>query len=147
MYDPEKIPLPENFQAEHPFYNGHKRNRDEKLAPFPRTSAIIREIIAAYCGTVSEVDFQIGRILASLEKTGRAKNTIVVFAGDNGLALGQHRLLGKQNLYDHSIRVPFVIRGPGIPQNRRIPDPVYLHDLFPTICDRPGNSRSEAARQ
>jgi arylsulfatase A-like enzyme len=114
------------------------RNRDENLAPFPRTPERVRKEIAAYYGMVSEVDFQIGRILSALEKTGRSKDTIVVFAGDNGLAVGQHGLVGKQNLYEHSIRVPLVITGPGIPVNQRIAAPAYLHDLFPTLFDLVG---------
>lgn len=138
LYDPKRIPLPPNFDAEHRFYNGHMRNRDEMLAPFPRTPERIREEIALYYGMISEVDFQIGRILSVLEKTGRARDTIVVFAGDNGLAVGQHGLVGKQSLYEHSIRVPLVLRGPGIPSNRRIGAPAYLHDLFPTLFDLAG---------
>jgi arylsulfatase A-like enzyme len=59
---------------------------------------------------ISEVDTQIGRVLRALEQ-GPHSNTIVVYAGDNGLACGQHGLLGKQNLYDHSMRVPLVVSG------------------------------------
>ena len=88
LYDPKHIPLPPNYEPEHRFYNGHKRIRDEMLAPIPRTPDRMREEIAAYYGMISEVDFQIGCILTALEKTGQAENTIVVFAGDNGLAVG-----------------------------------------------------------
>ena len=60
------------------------------------------------------MDDNIGKVLDALEKSGKAENTIIIFAGDNGLAAGQHGLLGKQSIYDHSIRVPLVISGPGI---------------------------------
>ncbi|MGH9661029.1 MAG: sulfatase-like hydrolase/transferase, partial [Bryobacteraceae bacterium] len=113
LYDPAKVELPRNFLPRHPFDNGEMEIRDEKLAPWPRTPEVIRRHIADYYAMVSEVDSQIGRVLEALDQTGRASNTIVVFAGDNGLAVGQHGLMGKQNLYEHSVRVPLVIRGPG----------------------------------
>jgi len=87
---------------------------------------------------ITEVDEQIGRVLQALERSGRADDTIVVFASDNGLALGQHGLMGKQNLYDHSVRVPLVIGGPGLPRGKRVDSLCYLMDLFPTFCDLTG---------
>lgn len=138
LYPPEKIEMPENFLPEHPFDNGEMRIRDENLAPFPRTPEEIRRHIAGYYAMISEVDEQMGRVLEALERTGKARNTIVLFAADNGLAVGQHGLLGKQNLYEHSVRVPLVIGGPGIPAGARRDGFVYLHDLFPTICELAG---------
>ena len=61
---------------------------------------------------ISEVDTQIGRVLQALQESGQLDNTILVFASDNGLAVGQHGLLGKQNLYDHSVRIPLIISAP-----------------------------------
>lgn len=81
---------------------------------------------------------QIGRILDALEKNGMDKNTIIVFAADNGLAIGSHGLLGKQNLYEESIRIPLVFCGPGIPENRKTDAYCYLYDIFPTLCDMTG---------
>jgi arylsulfatase A-like enzyme len=138
MYPWEKIALPKNYLPEHPFDNGEMRIRDENLAPFPRTPEIVKQHIAAYYAMISEVDEQIGRVLNALEKSPHARNTIIVFAGDNGLAVGQHGLMGKQNLYDHSVRVPLVIAGPGIPAGRRRDSLCYLMDLFPTLCDFTG---------
>jgi arylsulfatase A-like enzyme len=84
---------------------------------------------------VSEMDAQVGRILETLEKSGLRENTLIVFAGDNGLAVGQHGLLGKQNLYEHSIRVPMIISGPGVPVNKITEGFTYLSDITPTIID------------
>ena len=75
-----------------------------------------------------------GRILAALEDSGHADNTIVIYAADHGLALGSHGLLGKQSLYEHSMRSPLIIAGPGIPAGRSTAAFTYLFDLFPTIC-------------
>ena len=76
-----------------------------------------------------------GRVLEVLQARGLADNTIIVFAGDNGLALGQHGLMGKQNLYDHSVRVPLVMAGPSIPADQRHNAYCYLQDIYPTLCD------------
>ena len=134
-YNPSKISLPPNFLPEHPFNNGDLNVRDENLLPHPRTEKAVKEDIAAYYGMISELDEQIGRIMSTLEKEGLLKNTLIVFAGDNGLAMGQHGLLGKQNLYEHSIRVPMIFSGPGIPKNVRNNSFVYLSDITPTIYD------------
>lgn len=138
MYPPSKITLPKNFMPEHPFDNGELKIRDEQLAPWPRTPEIIRENIAAYYAMITHADFHIGRVLKALEESGKADNTIILFAADNGLAVGQHGLMGKQNIYDHSVRVPLVIGGPGLAKGARCDSMCYLLDLFPTICDLTG---------
>lgn len=137
-YHPEEVSLPENFLPEHPFDNGELVIRDEVLLPFPRTEQAVRTEIAKYYSMISEVDHQIGRILDALKKTGKDKNTIIVFAGDNGLAVGQHGLLGKQNPYEHSIKIPLIFSGRGIPKGRKINSYVYLHDIYPTLCQLAG---------
>ncbi|MFK7771639.1 MAG: sulfatase-like hydrolase/transferase [Saprospiraceae bacterium] len=135
MYDFNNITLPQNFQPEHPFDNGHLRTRDENLAAFPRTENMIKKELVAYYAMVSEVDAQIGRVLDALEEQNLMKNTVIVFAGDNGLAVGQHGLLGKQSVYDHSVRVPLVIAAPNIEGRQKTEALCYLYDVFPTICD------------
>jgi arylsulfatase A-like enzyme len=133
MYDPEQTPLPDNFLPEHPFDNGELHNRDEDLLPMPRDPVAIRKEIAAYYGMISEVDAEIGRILDTLVQQGLSDNTIIVFAGDNGLALGAHGLLGKQNLYEESIRVPMIMAGPGIAASVIDDRYAYLSDILPTV--------------
>jgi arylsulfatase A-like enzyme len=141
LYDSARIQLP-NFLPQHPFDNGEMKVRDDMLAPFPRTGEEIRKHIAGYYAMISEVDGQIGRVLRALETGRHASNTIVVFAGDNGLACGQHGLMGKQNLYDHSMRVPLVLRGPGIHAGHRDNSLCYLLDVCPTLLDAAGLSVS-----
>jgi arylsulfatase A-like enzyme len=123
---------------EHPFDNGEMRVRDELLAPFPRTLDVIREHIAAYYAMITHLDHHLGRVLDALEARGELGNTIIVLAGDNGLAVGQHGLMGKQNLYEHSVRVPLVVAGPDVPQGRRTDALVYLHDVMPTTLELAG---------
>ena len=134
LYDPGQTPLPDNFLPEHPFDTGELHNRDEDLLPIPRDPNQVRKEIAAYYGMISEVDSEIGRILDTLEQEHLLDQTIIVFAGDNGLALGSHGLLGKQNVYDDSVRVPLIIAGPGIAANVVRDRFAYLHDLLPTLA-------------
>lgn len=134
MYPSDGITLPANFMSKHPFPIGDMQIRDENLAAFPRTQAEIKKHISDYYAMISATDTQIGRILEALENTGMADNTIIVFSGDNGLAVGQHGLVGKQSIYEHSVKVPLVFCGPGIPQNQRTNALAYLHDVFPTLC-------------
>lgn len=135
MYDPEEIELPPNFMAYHPVKYGNEKGRDELLAPYPRTQEDTRRQIAEYYGIISHLDYEMGRVIKTLEEEGLVENTIVIFVSDNGLAVGQHGLFGKQNHFEHSIRVPFIISGPDIPGNQRRDSFAYLLDIYPTICD------------
>ena len=138
LYDPAKLSLPESFLPEHPFDNGELRIRDEMLAPFPRTPEVIRQHTADYYAMLSHIDAAVGRVMATLRATGHADDTIVVFAGDNGLAVGRHGLMGKQSVYDHSVHVPLLLAGPGIPSGETRDAFAYLIDIYPTLCDLVG---------
>lgn len=131
-YPPERIRLPEPFLAEYPFEIGSNRIRDERLAPFPRTEQAVRVHRAEYHALVAHLDAQVGRILAALDRSGRVGSTLVCFTSDHGLACGHHGLLGKQNMFEHSVRVPFILAGPGVAAGRRIDAPIYLQDIVPT---------------
>ncbi len=137
-YHTDDVSLPENYLPEHPFDNGELRIRDEMLLPIPRTKEAVQREVAKYYSMVSEVDFQIGRVLDALKSTGKEKNTIIVLAGDNGLAVGDHGLLGKQNPYEGSMRVPLIFQGPGVPKGKQVDRYVYLNDIYPTLCDLTG---------
>ncbi len=138
MYDPAEIELPPNFMGGHPFDTGALHIRDEMLAQFPRDPDETRRHIAEYYAMITHIDHELGRVLTCLEEQGKLENTLVVFAGDNGLALGQHGLFGKQNCYDHSVRVPLIFAGPGVPAGKRSDALVYLLDVFPTLCELTG---------
>ncbi|MFY0654933.1 MAG: sulfatase-like hydrolase/transferase [Cyclobacteriaceae bacterium] len=131
----EKVSLPENFMTIHPFDNGEMKIRDELLLRSPRFEADVKQEIADYYAIIFHLDKQIGRLFNYLESTGLDRNTIIILAGDNGLALGQHGLVGKQNVYEHSVRVPLIISGPGIPMNEKRDQFSYIHDIFPTVCE------------
>jgi arylsulfatase A-like enzyme len=140
-YPWDKISVPANFLPEYPFKEAigcGKGLRDERLAPFPRTPFSIQVNRQEYYAITTHMDTQIGRILDSLERTGKADRTYIIFTSDHGLAVGQHGLLGKQNMFDHSVRVPLILTGPGIPKDQRIDGDVYLQDVMPTALDWAG---------
>jgi arylsulfatase A-like enzyme len=132
-YEPSAIPLDANFLPMHPFNNGEMTIRDEKLLPWPRTAEDVQAMNAEYYRYITFLDVQIGRILDALASSPYAQNTLVVFSSDSGVARGSHGLIGKQNLYEHSIRVPLIMAGPGIPADKRSEAMCYLFDVFPTL--------------
>lgn len=136
-YPRERIAIPPSYLPEHPFDQGDHRIRDEVLAPFPRTKDAVRLHRQEYYAHITYMDAQIGRILDALEKSGKAANTYVVLTADHGLAVGEHGLMGKQNLYEHSVRMPYVIAGPGI-SRKRVDEPMYQHSTFATTCELAG---------
>jgi len=144
MYYKKRPPLPANFLPQHPFDNGMTKGiRDENLASYPRTRDVLSDQLCEYYGLITHLDEQVGRILDALEKSGHADNTIIIYAADHGLALGSHGLLGKQSLYEHSMRCPLIIAGPGVPAGQSTRAFTYLFDLFPTICAAAGASLPE----
>jgi arylsulfatase A-like enzyme len=140
-YPLENLQLPANFLPEYPFNEamGSGRGlRDERLAPFPRTEFAVKVNIQEYLAIITHMDTQIGRILDALQRTGKADHTYVIFTSDHGLAVGQHGLMGKQNMFDHSIRVPLIVTGPDIPKNQRVDGDVYFQDVVPTTLQWAG---------
>jgi arylsulfatase A-like enzyme len=145
-YEPDARLLPPNFLAQHPFDNGDMTVRDEMLLPHPRTPDGVQRMTAEYYRYISFLDLQIGRILDALAASPAAANTLVVFSADSGVARGSHGLIGKQNLYEHSIHVPLIIAGPGIPAHQRTAAMCYLFDVMPTLaalCGVTGPKSSE----
>ncbi len=139
-YPEDEIELTPSYLAQHPFDNGQLIVRDEKLAPWPRTPEMARKVLSDYYAIITHMDAQIGRVIESLKQIGQWDDTIVVMAGDSGLAVGNHGLLGKQSLYDEDgLHVPFIISGGYFAgMKKRVDAFCYIHDIFPTICDLAG---------
>jgi arylsulfatase A-like enzyme len=135
MYDETSMPLPPNFMSAHPFSFGHNMQvRDEDLAPYPRTPEVIRAQWAEYAGLITHMDDAINQVIQQLKKRGMDKNTIIVFASDNGLAMGSHGLVGKQSVYEHCMNVPIIMSGLDLPKNENRDAFVYTLDIYPTLC-------------
>ncbi|NIJ44904.1 arylsulfatase A-like enzyme [Wenyingzhuangia heitensis] len=142
MYPEDKMELTPSYMSQHPFHNGHIVLRDEQLGKWPRDKEVARKHLSNYYAIITHLDAQIGRVIKSLKKSGQYENTIIVMAGDSGLAVGNHGLLGKQNIYDEDgIHIPFIISGGLIAKEnkgRRVNALSYVHDIFPTVCDLAG---------
>ncbi|MDB4667735.1 sulfatase-like hydrolase/transferase, partial [Akkermansiaceae bacterium] len=83
------------------------------------------------------IDIQIGRVLKKLEAMGELDNTYIIYTSDHGMAIGRHGLQGKQNLYEHTWRVPYIVKGPGVKKGR-VQGNIYLLDTLATLCDLAG---------
>ncbi|MCD6346185.1 MAG: sulfatase-like hydrolase/transferase [Bacteroidales bacterium] len=141
MYPIADQKLPVSFLPEYPYKDSigcGPKLRDEALAPFPRTEYAVKVNQAEYFALITYTDVQFGRILEALEKTGKADNTYILYTADHGLSVGHNGLIGKQSLFDHSVRVPLILSGPGIPNDSRRDQQVYLQDVFPTVVDLAG---------
>jgi len=143
-YPLDRIQVPENFLPEYPHKDAIGCGpglRDEKLAPFPRDEHAVKVHRQEYYAIITHMDAQIGRILDALEASGEAENTWIFFTADHGLAVGHHGLFGKQNLYEHSLRVPFIVKGPGVNAGAKIDAPIYLQSVMATALDLAGADR------
>jgi arylsulfatase A-like enzyme len=138
MYPVDKIALPPNYLPQHPFDQGDFHTRDEQLAPFPRTELDVKTHRKEYYAIITHMDAQIGRVLDALDKSGQAANTYVIMTADHGLAVGEHGLMGKQNQYECSMRMPLIMRGPGIKPGSHNDQMVYQHSMYATTCDLAG---------
>tara|TARA_R110002073_G_scaffold108132_7_gene242948 strand:- start:1068 stop:2483 length:1416 start_codon:yes stop_codon:yes gene_type:complete len=145
-YPSDSVAVPKNFQPTYPYAESigcGKGLRDERLGPFPRTEHAVQVHRGEYFALITHMDDQIGRILKAVEASGKADNTWIFFTADHGLAVGQHGLFGKQNMYDHSVRVPFIAVGPGVKPNAKIEQPIYLQDVMPTTLELAGAAKPE----
>lgn len=144
--NPQAPPLQVNYLPAHPFPHGHPGLRDEERVQgvmTKRDEATIRNELGREYACIENIDNQIGRVLNKLEAMGELDNTYIVFTSDHGISVGRHGLLGKQNLYEHTWRVPFIVRGPGIEAGSRALGNIYLMDVLPTLCELAGLENSE----
>ena len=139
-YPLKSVALPSNYAAKYPDMgkSGVPMIRDEKLAPFPRTPYAIKVNRQEYFASITYMDEQIGKIMQALKASGKADNTWIIFTSDHGLAVGHHGLVGKQNMYEHSVRAPFIIKGPNIKKGGKIDSPIYLQDAMATTLEIAG---------
>ena len=129
--DPRQPPLPPNWLRKHPCDNSHLDVRDEVAVSGVwdrRDERTIRNEPGREYACSENIDRQIGRVLDTLEAMGELENTWIFYTSDHGIAIGRHGLQGKQNLYEHTWRVPFIVKGPGVKPGSRAPGNIYLGD-------------------
>ena len=88
--------------------------------------AMVKRAIAAYLGSTSFLDYNVGRVLDALRQSGLEDSTRVIYGSDHGENLGTRGLWAKNTLYEESAGIPLIMAGPDIPQGRVIGDPVTL---------------------
>ncbi len=133
--------LPNNWIPAKPFPDGHPNLRDEcKVFGVMerRDEVTVRNEIGKEMACIENIDIQIGRVLEKLEEIGELENTYIVYTADHGIAVGKHAFMGKQNLYEHTFRVPMIVKGPTVPANTKRSGYTYLMDVLPTLCDFAG---------
>lgn len=134
----QQPPLPANYLPKHPFDNTHADVRDEIDVSGVwkrRDEASIRNELGREYACSENIDIQVGRVLKKLEDMGELDNTYIIYTADHGISIGRHGLMGKQNLYQHTWRVPFIVKGPGIQPGSRVEGNIYLLDVLATLCD------------
>ena len=135
--NPAQPPLPINWLPKHPFFHGQPNLRDEVAVSGVwerRDERTIRNEVGRQFACSENIDIQIGRVLKKLSDMGELDNTYIFYTSDHGMAIGRHGLQGKQNLYEHTWRVPMIVKGPGIAAGTRAPGNIYLLDVLSTVC-------------
>jgi len=130
--------LQDNYLPGHPFFHGHPKLRDEERVSgvwMNRDPQTVRNELGREYACSENIDIQLGKVLDRLEAMGELDNTYIIYTSDHGIAIGRHGLMGKQNLYQHTWRVPFIVKGPGIKAGTRAPGNIYLLDILPTLCE------------
>ncbi|MEX0278867.1 MAG: sulfatase-like hydrolase/transferase [Ruegeria sp.] len=150
LHKPEDVDLPPNrtrsFSGKPWWHKAAMENEpaDPKFADVrkaysriaPQTDEQLREIIANTYGQISYIDHEVGRMMIALQQAGLDENTIVVYISDHGDWLGDHGLILKGPMhYEGLLRVPMIVRGPGIPAGKAVDEPVSTLDLGPTFMD------------
>lgn len=139
--NPLQPQLPENYLPAHPFFHGHPNLRDEEQVSGVwknRDAQTVRNELGREFACSENIDIQIGKVLRKLEEMGEMENTYIIYTSDHGIAIGRHGFMGKQNLYEHTWRVPFIVKGPGVKAGQRVEGNIYLLDVLPTLCDLAG---------
>jgi len=105
----------------------------------PEQSSYMEDLYRKRLQSMLAVDEMIAELVESLDHSGELDNTYIFFTSDNGYHIGTHRLTtGKWTAYEEDIRVPLIVRGPGVPQGRKLDHLVLNNDLAPTLADLGG---------
>lgn len=115
-----------------PLYGWRKDFPDRRPQGVDRFAAFVR----AYAASIKSVDDSVGRVYSALQEMGRLDDTLIVFAGDNGMFLGEHGMTDKRTMHEESIRIPLVARYPkAIPPGTVVEKMVLNIDLAPSILE------------
>ncbi|MBL7220503.1 MAG: sulfatase [Phycisphaerae bacterium] len=115
-----------------PIYGFRKKFPDTR----PESVKEFARFVRSYTATIKSIDDSVARVYAALKEIGELDNTVLIFAGDNGMFLGEHGMTDKRTMHEESIRVPMLVRYPGlIKGGTRIPQMVLNIDLAPSVLE------------
>jgi len=145
MYDRSQFSLatlrepPQAAPGYAPQFGGELRNYKDMPATGAIPDETQRALIHGYHAAVSYMDAQLGRVIAALDETGLAKNTIIVLWGDHGWHLGDHGMWCKHTNYEQAARIPLIVVAPLVTSaQRKTTALVESVDLYPTLCELAG---------
>ena len=135
-YYKQDLPMPPQWKSdEWPKHKAMDFLREFFQFQEPMDEKIIHRFLAAYYGTCTYVDQQVGKILEALEKEGVADSTRIIFVSDHGEAQGARGVFGKFNMYEESSAIPMLMCGPDIPNGKVVDTPVSLIDCYKTVLE------------
>ena len=140
MYCDEDIPLPETPPQDSLDPHSQRLLKAYDLWDKPLPVDKIRDARRAYFGACSYIDDNIGKLLQTLEDTGLADDTVIVFSGDHGDMLGERGLWYKMHWFDMAARVPLLVYAPGQFEPARVGAAVSTADLLPTFVELAGGT-------
>ncbi len=132
----------EDFSRLHPFHRTYARHHlGELMSPDDTVNALV-----GYLGSCEVLDLHVGKVLDALAASGQAQATLTVYAADHGGTVGEHRNFDHGAMYDGSIRIPLIVRGPGIGAGTVERTVVSAMDILPTVCEASGAPPAVFAR-
>ena len=144
-YADQNLPMPKLYapdqRPQHPYVLDYARIAGYDLGFHGPDD--VRRGIAGYCGLVSFMDEQVGKILAALQTTGWADSTNILYTSDHGDNVGARGLWGKSNMYEEAAGVPMIMAGPDVQAGRVVRTPVSHVDVFPTVLEAVGAQGTE----
>ena len=149
VFDSVRVPYPETaFQLEAkpdwikqristwhgiygPLFEWRKKFPDSR----PEAVTDFENMVHGYWGTILSVDDSMGRLFKYLEQTGELENTVIVFMGDNGLLEGEHGMVDKRTAHEPSLRVPLLVRYPGLAKGKVLEQQALTVDVAPSLLE------------
>ena len=146
MYADLEIPMPDMYaeseRPRHPWLDFMRKGRPYD-AGFTGP-AMVKRALAAYMGSVSFLDYNVGQVINAIEQAGLNNSTRIIYSSDHGENLGTRGLWAKNTLYEESAGIPLMMAGPDVPAGKVISDPVTLADIFPTVIECVGVKPAQA---
>ncbi len=136
LFPDAALPRPPSFNEED--VSDKPGPRARRLIP-PQQIEILTQLYRKRLQSLQAIDDLVEAVVKALQDAGQLENTYIVYTSDNGFHMGEHRLpQGKATAYEEDIRVPFIVRGPGVPAGKKLEQMVLNMDVAPTFAEMAG---------